>query len=83
MLYLYPTTIGDDVLDAMAEWDKVCRLRGPPLQHAADPVLKRKRPGTRASYERCSTGSARASRCHAADDLHLRLPRLTRATSKS
>jgi len=53
LLYLYPTTIGDDVLDAMAELDKVCRYVDLPLQHASDPVLKRmKRPGTRASYER-------------------------------
>jgi ribosomal protein S12 methylthiotransferase len=53
MLYLYPTTIGDDVLEAMAELDKVCRYVDLPLQHAADGVLKRmKRPGTRASYER-------------------------------
>jgi ribosomal protein S12 methylthiotransferase len=53
MLYLYPTTIGDDVLDAMAESDKVCSYVDLPLQHASDAVLKRmKRPGTRASYER-------------------------------
>jgi len=53
MLYLYPTTIGDDVLDAMAECDKVCNYVDLPLQHASDAVLKRmKRPGTRASYER-------------------------------
>ena len=53
MLYLYPTTIGDDVLDAMAESDKVCKYIDLPLQHAADPVLQRmKRPGTRASYEK-------------------------------
>ncbi len=53
MLYLYPTTIGDDVLDAMAESDKVCNYIDLPLQHASDAVLKRmKRPGTRASYER-------------------------------
>ncbi len=53
MLYLYPTTIGDDVLEAMAESDKVCRYVDLPLQHASDAVLKRmKRPGTRASYER-------------------------------
>ena len=58
MLYLYPTTITDDVLDAMAESDKVCKYIDLPLQHASDPVLKRmKRPGTRAGYERCSTGS--------------------------
>jgi ribosomal protein S12 methylthiotransferase len=53
MLYLYPTTITDDVLDAMAESEKVCRYVDLPLQHASDPVLKRmKRPGTRATYER-------------------------------
>ena len=53
MLYLYPTTIGDDVLDAIAESEKVCNYIDLPLQHASDAVLKRmKRPGTRASYER-------------------------------
>jgi len=53
MLYLYPTTITDDVLDAMAESSKVCKYVDLPLQHASDPVLKRmKRPGTRAGYER-------------------------------
>ena len=53
MLYLYPTTIGDDVLDAMAESEKVCKYIDLPLQHASDEVLRRmKRPGTRASYER-------------------------------
>jgi ribosomal protein S12 methylthiotransferase len=53
MLYLYPTTIGDDVLDAMAESHKVCNYVDLPLQHASDAVLKRmKRPGTRASYQR-------------------------------
>jgi ribosomal protein S12 methylthiotransferase len=53
MLYLYPTTIGDDVLDAMAESTRVCKYIDLPLQHASDAVLKRmKRPGTRASYEK-------------------------------
>ena len=53
MLYLYPTTITDEVLDAMAESEKVCRYVDLPLQHAADRLLKRmKRPGTRAGYER-------------------------------
>ena len=53
MLYLYPTTIGDDVLEAMAESPKVCKYIDLPLQHASDSVLKRmKRPGTRAGYER-------------------------------
>src|SRR5512139_3745208 len=46
LLYLYPTTITDDVLDAMAESDKVCNYVDLPLQHAAPGVLKRmKRPG--------------------------------------
>jgi ribosomal protein S12 methylthiotransferase len=53
MLYLYPTTITDEVIDAVAELDKVCKYIDLPLQHASDPVLKRmRRPGTRASYER-------------------------------
>jgi tRNA-2-methylthio-N6-dimethylallyladenosine synthase len=53
MLYLYPTTIGDDVLDAMADSAKVCKYIDLPLQHASDSVLQRmKRPGTRAGYGR-------------------------------
>ncbi len=53
LLYLYPTTIRDDVLDAMAACEKVCRYIDLPLQHASDRVLKRMgRPGTRAGYER-------------------------------
>ena len=53
LLYLYPTTIGDDVLEAMAGLDKVCRYVDLPLQHASDAVLKRmKRPGTRVGYEK-------------------------------
>jgi ribosomal protein S12 methylthiotransferase len=53
MLYLYPTTIGDDVLDAMAESGTVCRYIDLPLQHAAPAVLRRmRRPGSRATYER-------------------------------
>ena len=53
MLYLYPTTITDDVLDAMADSEKVCRYVDLPLQHASDRILKRmKRPGTRSGYER-------------------------------
>jgi ribosomal protein S12 methylthiotransferase len=56
MLYLYPTTITDAMLDAMAESEKVCKYIDLPLQHASDPVLKRmKRPGTRAGYEKLLT----------------------------
>jgi len=53
LLYLYPTTITAEVIDAVAELDKVCKYIDLPLQHASDTVLRRmKRPGTRASYER-------------------------------
>jgi ribosomal protein S12 methylthiotransferase len=53
LLYLYPTTITDDVLAAMAECEKVCRYIDLPLQHAAPEVLKRmRRPGNRRTYER-------------------------------
>jgi len=53
MLYLYPTTITDEVIDAVAGLDKVCKCIDLPVQHASDAVLKRmKRPGTRAAYER-------------------------------
>lgn len=53
LLYLYPTTITDDVIDAIAESAKVCKYIDLPLQHASDAMLRRmKRPGTRASYEK-------------------------------
>jgi ribosomal protein S12 methylthiotransferase len=53
LLYLYPTTITDDVLDAMAECEKVCRYVDLPLQHASAAVLKRmRRPGNRAAYDK-------------------------------
>jgi ribosomal protein S12 methylthiotransferase len=53
LLYLYPTTIDEDTLTAMAECEKVCNYIDLPLQHAADAVLKRmKRPGTRKTYDR-------------------------------
>jgi len=53
LLYLYPTTITNDVLEAMAECDKVCRYIDLPLQHASADVLKRmRRPGDRRTYDR-------------------------------
>ena len=52
LLYLYPTTITDDVLEAMAECEKVCRYVDLPLQHASADVLKRmRRPGNRKTYD--------------------------------
>src|SRR5918993_754427 len=53
LLYLYPTTITDDVLQAMAECEKVCRYIDLPLQHASASVLKRmRRPGDRRTYDK-------------------------------
>ncbi len=53
LLYLYPTTIDDQTLAAMAECEHVCKYIDLPLQHASNPVLKRmKRPGTRQAYDR-------------------------------
>ena len=56
LLYLYPTTIDDETLAAMADCDKVCKYIDLPLQHASNGVLKRmKRPGTRQGYDRLLT----------------------------
>jgi ribosomal protein S12 methylthiotransferase len=53
LLYLYPTTITDDVLEAMAECEKVCRYVDLPLQHASATVLRRMgRPGNRKTYDK-------------------------------
>jgi ribosomal protein S12 methylthiotransferase len=53
LLYLYPTTITDAAIEAIAASDKVCRYIDLPLQHAAPSVLRRmRRPGGRESYER-------------------------------
>jgi ribosomal protein S12 methylthiotransferase len=53
LLYLYPTTITDDTLAAIAECEKVCRYIDLPLQHASADVLKRmRRPGNRATYDK-------------------------------
>jgi ribosomal protein S12 methylthiotransferase len=52
LLYLYPTTIDEATLTAMADCEKVCKYIDLPLQHASNPVLKRmKRPGTRQGYD--------------------------------
>jgi ribosomal protein S12 methylthiotransferase len=53
LLYLYPTTITDDVLAAMADCEKVCKYVDLPLQHASADVLKRmRRPGNRQTYDK-------------------------------
>jgi ribosomal protein S12 methylthiotransferase len=57
LLYLYPTTITEETIDAMASSSRVVPYIDLPLQHGADSMLKRmRRPGTRASYERLLLG---------------------------
>jgi ribosomal protein S12 methylthiotransferase len=56
LLYLYPTTITDDVLEAMAECEKVCKYIDLPLQHASADVLRRmRRPGNHEAYTKLLT----------------------------
>ncbi len=53
LLYLYPTTITDDMLEAMAECEHVCNYIDLPLQHASADVLRRmRRPGNRQAYDK-------------------------------
>ena len=57
LLYLYPTTISEAVIETIAESEKVCKYIDLPLQHGSDAVLRRmKRPGTRVSYEKLLAG---------------------------
>lgn len=53
VLYAYPTSVDDALLDAIAETDKVCKYIDMPLQSGARDVLKRmKRGGNRESLTR-------------------------------
>jgi ribosomal protein S12 methylthiotransferase len=52
LLYLYPTTIDTETLEAMTDCEKVCRYIDLPLQHASNAILRRmKRPGSRQKYD--------------------------------
>ncbi len=80
LLYLYPTTIDEDTLAAMAECEKVCKYIDLPLQHASNPVLARmKRPGNAADVRPppFADPGARARR-RTSHDLHRRLSRRNR-----
>jgi ribosomal protein S12 methylthiotransferase len=60
LLYLYPTTITDDIVGTIGECEKVCKYIDLPLQHASDAVLRRmKRPGTGRAYEGLLAGLRR------------------------
>ena len=52
ILYAYPQSFTDELIDIMASEDKICKYVDIPLQHAADSVLKRMhRPDTKKSIE--------------------------------
>ena len=76
LLYLYPTTISADVIEAMADCDKVCNYIDLPLQHASDPVLARmKRPGHARQLRAAAHEHPRAHpQRRAPHHLHRRLP---------
>jgi ribosomal protein S12 methylthiotransferase len=40
LLYCYPSYFSDELIDAIASLDKVCKYVDIPLQHISDPVLK-------------------------------------------
>ena len=63
LLYLYPTTISDEVIDAIAECDKVCKYIDLPLQHASDrgAAADEAAGHPRAATRSCSPASATAS----------------------
>jgi ribosomal protein S12 methylthiotransferase len=77
MLYLYPTTIGDDVLDAMAANDKVCRYVDLPLQHASDAGAEADEAAghTRQLREAARPHPDAGPGCRAAYHRHRRVPR--------
>ncbi len=63
VLYCYPQYFTDDLIDAFAECDKVCKYVDLPLQHISDRILTRmNRPDTREQIEAliksCVKGSA-------------------------
>lgn len=41
LLYCYPSYFSDELIDAIAKIDKVCKYVDIPLQHISDPVLKK------------------------------------------
>jgi len=53
ILYTYPTALSDSLLDLMAEHENLLNYVDIPLQHAAEPILRRmRRPGSFESYLR-------------------------------
>ena len=52
LLYLYPTAISDDLLDLLADGERLLPYLDVPLQHASDRMLRAMRRGTTADRQR-------------------------------
>ncbi len=52
VLYLYPSTLRDDVLDEMAENDRIAKYVDMPLQHVSDDMLRAMRRGINGERQR-------------------------------
>jgi ribosomal protein S12 methylthiotransferase len=59
LLYLYPTTLRDDVLDEVASNPRVAKYLDLPLQHASDRMLRAMRRGITAARQRALLDRAR------------------------
>jgi ribosomal protein S12 methylthiotransferase len=60
LLYLYPTALGDDVIDAIAGAKRVLPYVDVPLQHASDSVLRAMKRGVTAERQRALVEKLRA-----------------------
>jgi ribosomal protein S12 methylthiotransferase len=52
LLYVYPTAVGDDLIESLATGRRVLPYVDVPLQHASDPVLRAMRRGTSVARHR-------------------------------
>ena len=78
--YTFPSAFDDELIDAIASEPKVVKYIDVPLQHIADPMLKRMRRGhsSRVTRELVKTLRARIDDARPAHDVHRRPPRRDR-----
>ena len=65
VMYAYPATVSDRILDAIAAEEKVVKYVDIPLQHASDAVLRAHEAADRAGQPAAAWSSASASACPA------------------
>ena len=76
LLYCYPDGITDELLDTMSKYGNIARYLDIPIQHLADPVLRRmNRKNThRSTYEAVGENSQKISGFHFTHDADRRVP---------